>query len=252
MELKAINYKDLPNKEKINEFVSLVRDLLFPNYFHLVNDKDLLEKECHFFFHNYISEDYEKEQIFFSKIGVIYNSLLNDIEMTYNSDPACTSLEEPLISYPGINAIIIYRIAHILYELDLKIIARLISETAHSKTGIDIHPGATIGDYFFIDHGTGIVIGETTVIGHHVKIYQGVTLGALSLGRGQGLKGLKRHPTIGNYVTIYSGASILGGETSIGDNTIIGSNVFITKSIEKNKKVINKEAEIIMIDKDNK
>ncbi|MDD6302925.1 MAG: serine O-acetyltransferase [Bacillales bacterium] len=249
MELKCIEFKELPNKEKINQFVSSIIDLLFPNYFHMVKELDILEKECHFYFHNYISDDIEKELVFFDKLKEIYSSLLCDIEMTYESDPACTCLEEPLISYPGIYAIIIYRIAHILYLLDLKIIARLISEGAHSKTGIDIHPGATIGDYFFIDHGTGIVIGETTVIGHHVKIYQGVTLGALSLGRGQGLKGKKRHPTIGNYVTIYSGASILGGSTSIGDNTIIGSNVFITKSIEENKKIINKEVEVILIDK---
>lgn len=138
-----------------------------------------------------------------------------------------------------------------MYLLDLKIEARIISENAHSKTGIDIHPGATIDNYFFIDHGTGIVIGETTDIGHHVRIYQGVTLGALSLGRGQLLKGEKRHPTIGNYVTIYSGASILGGDTVIGNNTIIGSNVFITSSIGDNKKVINKEVEIILIDKEN-
>ena len=249
MELKSVSFKDIPNKEKIKEFVSLIKDFLFPNYYHEINNLELLEKTCHFYFHNYISEDKDKEEEFFNSLSNAYLSLLCDIQMTYDSDPACTSLEEPLISYPGIYAIIIYRIAHILYRLDLKVIARLISEMAHSQTGIDIHPGATIGNYFFIDHGTGIVIGETTIIGHHVKIYQGVTLGALSLGRGQGLKGIKRHPTIGNHVTIYSGASILGGETSIGDNTIIGSNVFITKSIGENKKVINKEAEVILIDK---
>lgn len=249
MELKKINFNDLPNKEKIYKFASLIRDLMFPNYFNLVSDIDTLEKECHYYFNNYISNDQNKENIFFEKIKEIYNLLLHDLEMTYNSDPACTSIEEPLISYPGMHAIITYRIAHILYDLDLKMLARIISEQAHSKTGIDIHPGAQIGDYFFIDHGTGIVIGETTIIGHHVKIYQGVTLGALSLSRGQALKGQKRHPTIGSFVTIYSGASILGGNTTIGDNTIIGSNVFITKSIESNKKVINKDVDIILIDK---
>ena len=131
-------------------------------------------------------------------------------------------------------AISIYRIAHYLYEKGIPYIPRIMSEYAHSMTGIDIHPGARIGSYFFIDHGTGIVIGETSIIGEHVRIYQGVTLGALSLGRGQKLKGLKRHPTIGNNVTIYSGASILGGDTIIGDNVIIGSNTYILESVVDN------------------
>lgn len=249
MELRHIKFNELPNKEKIKEFVSLTIDILFPNYFHYVKNIESIKIKCHKYFHKYISNDINIETIFFNRLKSVYLSLLCDIEMTYDSDPACNSLIEPLISYPGIYAIIIYRIAHILYTLDLKIIARIISEIAHCKTGIDIHPGAIIGDYFFIDHGSGVVIGETTIIGHHVKIYQGVTLGALSLKQGQKLKGEKRHPSIGNYVTIYSNASILGGNTTIGNNTIIGSNVFLTKPIDSNKKVVNKDVEIILIDK---
>lgn len=249
MELAKINWKDNPNKTKIIEFSNLIIDYLFPNYFNEINDINLLNNNCHFYFQNYISNDENIEKAFFEKLPFIYKSLLCDLEMTFNSDPACNSITEALITYPGMYAIIIYRISHILYELNLKVIARIISEKAHSITGIDINPGAQIGDYFFIDHGTGIVIGETTIIGHHVKIYQGVTLGALSLERGQLMKGMKRHPTIGNYVTIYSSASILGGNTIIGNNCVIGSNVYITKSIEDNKKVINKEAEIILKEK---
>ncbi len=192
-------------------------------------------------FKEYISKDENKEKEFFNSLKPIYNLILKDLEMTYNSDPACNSIEEALITYPGIYAIITYRLSHKLYLLDLKVVSRILSEEAHSKTGIDIHPGAEIGEYFFIDHGTGIVIGETTVIGNHVKIYQGVTLGAKSLKEGQNLRGVKRHPTIGNYVTIYSGASILGGDTIIGDNITIGSNVFILDSVESNKKVILKD-----------
>lgn len=249
MELAKINWKDNPNKTKIIEFSKLIIDCLFPNYFNEINDINLLNNNCHFYFQNYISSDENIERAFFEKLPFIYKSLLCDLEMTFNSDPACNSITEALITYPGMYAIIIYRISHILYELNLKVIARIISEKAHSITGIDINPGAQIGDYFFIDHGTGIVIGETTIIGHHVKIYQGVTLGALSLERGQLMKGMKRHPTIKNYVTIYSSASILGGNTIIGNNCVIGSNVYITKSIEDNKKVINKEAEIILKEK---
>lgn len=249
MELKKVSFETIPNIEKINEFASLIKDLLFPNFFHEVRDFEELDEKCHRFFKKYVSKDKELEDQFFVKLDGAYKSLLTDIEMTYNSDPACISMEEALITYPGILAIITYRIAHILYELGLKIEARIISERAHSKTGIDIHPGATIGDYFFIDHGTGIVIGETTIIGHHVKIYQGVTLGAKSLSQGQLMKGVKRHPTIGNYVTIYAGASILGGECVIGDNITIGSNVFITKSVDGNQKVVNKEIEVVYKEK---
>ena len=146
--------------------------------------------------------------------------------------------------YPGFLAITVYRIAHELYLLGVPLIPRIITEYAHSLTGIDINPGATIGKYFFIDHGTGVVIGETTVIGENVKIYQGVTLGALSTRKGQQLKGVKRHPTLGNNVTIYSGTSVLGGETVIGDNTTIGGNAFIVNSVSQGMKVSVKNPEL--------
>jgi serine O-acetyltransferase len=160
----------------------------------------------------------------------VITSLKSDLIYFYESDPAATDLKEIVLTYPGYYAIIVYRIAHLLNNMNIKYLPRMLSEYAHSKTGIDIHPNSNIGNYFFIDHGTGIVIGETTVIGHHFKIYQNVTLGALSLREGKNLKGTKRHPTIGNYVTIYAGATILGGNTIIDDNTTIGSNAFVIKS----------------------
>ena len=179
----------------------------------------------------------------------LINSLRTDLLYFYESDPAATNLKEIVLTYPGFHAIIIYRLAHLLNNLDVKYLPRMLSEYAHSLTGIDIHPGATIDDYFFIDHGTGLVIGETAIIGHHVKIYQGVTIGALSLGRGQKLKGTKRHPTIGNYVTIYAGASILGGETVIGDNVTVGANAYILESMESNLIIKNKEMKMEILTK---
>jgi len=165
------------------------------------------------------------------KIPDLREILATDIQAFYDGDPAAYSYDEIILSYPGLMAISIYRIAHELWELNVPLIPRIMTEYAHSHTGIDIHPGAQIGRYFFIDHGTGIVIGETTVIGDHVKIYQGVTLGGLSTRKGQQLKGVKRHPTLGNNVTVYSGTSILGGETVIGDNVTIGGNTFVVRSV---------------------
>lgn len=192
-----------------------------------------------------IEEKAEKTAIdFLNKIPKIREYIETDIQAAFEGDPAAYNKDEIIFSYPGIYAILVYRIAHELYNLSVPIIPRIMTESAHSDTGIDIHPGAVIGKYFFIDHGTGIVIGETTVIGQHVKIYQGVTLGALSTRGGQNLKGLKRHPTIKDNVTIYSGASILGGETIIGENVVIGSNAFITKSIKENTKVSIKNQEL--------
>ena len=168
---------------------------------------------------------------FFRQIPQVRAVAQTDVEAFYAGDPAAYSVDEIIFSYPGLFAITVYRLAHILYELKVPMLPRIMSEHAHSVTGIDIHPGATVGRYFFIDHGTGIVIGETTNIGDHVKIYQGVTLGALTTRGGQSLKGKKRHPTIEDHVTIYAGASILGGTTVIGRECTIGSNVFITHSI---------------------
>ena len=168
---------------------------------------------------------------FFHAIPGVRAIAQTDVEAFYSGDPAAFSVDEIIFCYPGLFAITVYRLAHILYTLKVPMLPRIMTEHAHSVTGIDINPGATIGRYFFIDHGTGIVIGETTVIGDHVKIYQGVTLGALTTRGGQSLRGKKRHPTIEDHVTIYAGASILGGGTVIGRESVVGSNVFITHSI---------------------
>lgn len=165
---------------------------------------------------------------FFDALPKIYNYLIKDIDAAIDGDPAATCSYEIVRSYPGFMAIYIYRIAHFLHSLNVPFIPRILSEYAHSKTGIDIHPAAIIGYSFFIDHGTGVVIGETAVIGDNVKIYQGVTIGALSISKK--MAGIKRHPTIGNNVIIYSGATILGGETLIGQGSIIGGNVWLTQS----------------------
>ena len=181
---------------------------------------------------------------FFHRIPKVRALVQTDLKAAYDGDPAATSYDEIVFSYPGLFAIMVYRLAHELHDLDVPMIPRMMTEHAHSVTGIDIHPGATIGAYFFIDHGTGIVIGETTVIGENVKIYQGVTLGGLSTRGGQSLRGKKRHPTIEDNVTIYANASILGGDTVIGADSVIGSNAFITSSISPNTTVTIKNQEL--------
>ena len=183
---------------------------------------------------------------FFAGLPEIQQLLLKDIQAAFDGDPAAKSKEEIIYSYPGVFAIFVYRIANRMYNAKVPLIPRIMSEYAHGLTGIDINPGADIGEYFFIDHGTGVVIGETTIIGNNVKIYQGVTLGALSTRSGQQLAGVKRHPTIRDNVTIYSGATILGGETVIGANSIIGGNCFITESVPENSKVSAKPPELIV------
>ncbi|MDR2802883.1 MAG: serine acetyltransferase [Treponema sp.] len=186
----------------------------------------------------------ELVNIFLSRIPQIRNCLAMDVDAAFDGDPAAYSADEIISSYPGIYAIMVYRLAHELYLLNIPLIPRIMTEYAHNITGIDIHPGATIGNHFFIDHGTGIVIGETTVIGNNVKIYQGVTLGGLSTRGGQSLRGVKRHPTIEDDVTIYSGASILGGVTVIGRGVVIGSNAFVTKSVPARTRVSVKNPEL--------
>lgn len=175
---------------------------------------------------------------FFDSLEQIHFVLINDLETIINFDPAAKSKEEVLIAYPGFFAITAYRIANVFWKLDIPIIPRVITEYVHSRTGIDIHPGAEIGENFFIDHGTGIVIGETTKIGNNVKIYQGVTLGALSVSKDNASD--KRHPTIENNVTIYANATILGGNTTIGVNSVIGGNVWLTHSVPENSLVYHK------------
>ena len=183
-----------------------------------------------------IDEDEEKYQKFEAALPSLKEELCADLKFFMESDPAADSEHEVLLAYPGYKAISSYRIAHEIHKLGYKLPARMITEGAHSLTGIDIHPAAQLASPLFIDHGTGIVVGETTISGKNVKIYQGVTLGALSLKDGSKIKGIKRHPTIGNNVIIYAGASILG-DITIGDDVTIGSNVFITESIPSNVKV---------------
>ena len=173
-----------------------------------------------------------------AKLPQIAQKVQKDLEATFDGDPAAASREEILFSYPGLFAILVYRVAHELYHLQIPILPRMMSEYAHSHTGIDIHPGAQIGDYFFIDHGTGIVLGETTVIGDRVKLYQGVTLGALSTRDGHRSRAGQRHPTVEDDVTIYSGASILGGETVIGRGSVVGGNAFLTDSVREDTQVV--------------
>ena len=192
-----------------------------------------------------LTEQAEKDTVtFLKKIPDVRAMLETDLEAAFQGDPAAKYRDEIILSYPGMFAITVNRLAHELFLLEVPLIPRIMTEYAHSITGIDIHPGATIGKYFFIDHGTGVVVGETTVICDRVKIYQGVTLGALSTRGGQKLRDVRRHPTIEDDVTIYSGASILGGETVVGKNSVIGSNVFITSSIPADTKVSMKDQDL--------
>ena len=181
---------------------------------------------------------------FMADLPVLHAVLQEDIAAAYEGDPAAKSKMEVVMAYPGLGAITVHRIAHALHMLGVPLIPRIMSELAHSKTGIDIHPGATIGPHFFIDHGTGVVIGETTIIGRNVKLYQGVTLGALSFQKdeatGMLVKGIKRHPNVEDNVVIYAGATILGGDTTIGHDSVIGGNVWLMKSVPPESRVYNK------------
>ncbi|WP_300367394.1 serine O-acetyltransferase EpsC [Brachyspira sp.] len=235
MRLKTFN--ELPNQKDIKDIVKLIRDYAFPNFFRESPNRDIVKKSIAKLYMKIVTDDSFLLD-FIEQIDDIALSLEKDLEFFFESDPASKSYDEIVLTYPGFRSIFHYRIAHIFYKQKEYLIARIISELAHSKTGIDIHPGAVIGDSFFIDHGTGIVIGETTVIGHHVKIYQGVTLGALSLTDGRSLEGQKRHPTVCDYVTIYANASIFGGDTVIGANTIIGANCIVLDSVAENERVL--------------
>lgn len=250
------------NRSVVIECIEKLRQLLFPGYFGKKNIEpafvayrtgELIEELCfelakqveHALRHRHDCGDCSdceseaKEIIlkFLERLPVIRAMLATDVEATFDGDPAAASKDEIISSYPGIYAIMVFRLAHELLLLKVPMIPRIMTEHAHSVTGIDINPGATIGRNFFIDHGTGIVIGETTIIGNHVKLYQGVTLGALSTRDGQTLKSIKRHPTLEDNVTVYAGASILGGETVIGEGVVIGSNAFITRPVPKNTRV---------------
>lgn len=235
-----------PDKDVIIDIIEKLRRIVFPGYFrnkayrtyNAKHNLSMLIEDVMFNLSRQISlvlpESQSAEEIsleFLRQIPKIRQMIQTDLQAAYDGDPAATGMAEIIFSYPGLLAITVYRLAHELYLLQVPMIPRIMTEYAHSITGIDIHPGATIGKYFFIDHGTGIVIGETTVIGENVKIYQGVTLGGLSTRGGQSLRGKRRHPTIEDNVTIYANASILGGETVVGQGCVIGSSAFITKSV---------------------
>ena len=234
--MKLKTFRELPNKKDIKDIVKYIRDYIFPDFFRESGNINNTKKNISKLYLKIVSNNPELND-FIKQLDDITVILKKDLEFFFDSDPACKSYEEIILTYPGFRAVFSYRISHIFYNQKQYLTARIISEYTHSKTGIDIHPGANIGEYFFIDHGTGIVIGETTIIGHHVKIYQGVTLGALSLKNGRGLENEKRHPTVCDNVTIYANASIFGGKTVIGSNVIIGANCIVLKSVKGNERV---------------
>ena len=258
-----------PDRQVIEELIGKLFRLVFPGYYrdysyHIFNPEvhlaSLIEEVAYLMIReigialrgsSQVPEEEASKRAeditaaFLEKLPEIRAYVEMDLQAAYDGDPAASSKEEVIVAYPGLYAITVNRLAHVLYQLEVPLIPRIMTEYAHSKTGIDIHPGAQIGRWFFIDHGTGIVVGETTVIGDHVKIYQGVTLGALSTRGGQKLHGRRRHPTIEDNVTIYAGASILGGETIIGHDSVIGSNVFITHPIAPGTRVSIKSQELL-------
>ena len=250
-----------PDKDVVIDMIDKLRRIVFPGYFlektyRIYNAKhnlSMLIEDVMFNLNQQIAlvirDDQKSQEIcleFFRNIPKVRALVQTDLQAAYEGDPAASGKEEIVYSYPGLFAITVYRLAHVLYDLGVPMIPRIMTEHAHSVTGIDLHPGATVGEHFFIDHGTGIVVGETTVIGNRVKIYQGVTLGALSTRGGQSLRGKRRHPTIEDNVTIYAGASILGGDTVIGRDCVIGSNVFITESVAPYTTVTIKNQELQM------
>jgi len=247
---KHQNTEPVPPTKEIAAWASRIIRLLFPEqtkeYFRSEEEIEIQFKNLELELRNILISTYQckdcnpewKANDFFSKIPQIYETLKTDIQAIIEGDPAAKSEFEVVRAYPGFFAISFYRLAHELHLLQIPLVPRILTEYAHSKTGIDIHPAAEIDEYFFIDHGTGVVIGETTIIGKHVKLYQGVTLGALSVDKS--LANTKRHPTVENDVVIYSGATILGGNTVIGQHSIIGGNVWLTKSVPAYSTVYHK------------
>ena len=268
--------RHLPDRRNIIGILKDLRRVMFPGFFGDENITLLspdyfigdclthvytnLKKEvaASLYYRDY--DKYSREEIeeqaesicaqFFRRLPDIQQMLMKDVQAGFDGDPAAKSREEVVFSYPGLFAIFVYRIAHEFYVQNVPFLPRIMTEYAHSRTGIDINSGAEIGEYFFIAHGTGVVIGETTAIGDYVKLYQGVTLGALSTRSGQKLAGKKRHPTIEDHVTVYSGASILGGETVIGEGVIVSGGAFVTKSVPPYTKVIVKNPELQIKDSD--
>ena len=236
------------NRQRIIDVLYMLFALAYPSIFNekKIKDEEIVEKIVKYLKQEMKKENkkFKKEDLdaYLSKIPTIIKLLNKDVEALFEGDPAAKSFEEVINSYPGFIAIMSYRFAHEFYLLKYYVIARIIAEFAHSKTGIDIHPGATIGESFCIDHGTGVVIGETAIVGDRVRLYQGVTLGTRSFLKdkdGKLVRGYKRHPSVGNDVVIYANASVLGGDTYIGDNTVIGSNVWLDKSVKKKSKIKN-------------
>jgi serine O-acetyltransferase len=269
-----VDYEPIPSRQCVVESIDLLREVMFPGYFTRATldptnlrysmgqtvatlYDTLSEQICHSIRHdclryNQACSDCEDRGFqvaleLLSDIPHLRSVLATDVQATYEGDPAAKSHDEIIFSYPGLFAIMVYRIAHRLYELGVPLLPRIMTEHAHSITGIDIHPGAEIDERFVIDHGTGIVIGETTVIGKNVRIYQGVTVGALSLPRdaGEEYRGKKRHPTIEDDVIVYSGATILGGDTRIGARSVIGGNVWITESVPADTTVVMEAPRLI-------
>ena len=262
--------RHFPNRDAIISIIKDLRQVMFPRYFgddtlplrgpsyfignKLIAIEETLAKQVYEALAFRDSGTRSDEEIraeatdissqFIARIPELQKMLLKDVQAAFDGDPAAQSKEEIIFSYPGFFAIYVYRLAHELYVHNVPLIPRIMTEYAHSKTGVDINAGATIGEYFFIDHATGVVIGETTIIGDHVKVYQGVTLGALSTRAGQALSGVKRHPTIEDNVTIYSNASVLGGETVVGEGSIIAGSAFVIKSVPKNSRVSLKNQEV--------
>lgn len=269
--LRDVTHTPMPNRLEVVDIILNLHRILFPGFFESGEDSvlksedalDLLLYQTYyrlkrqvmlafsFFAKDKAFSEFEEQaqnicDTFFAKLSEIQKMLQKDVNAGFLGDPAAQSKEEIIICYPGFYAISVYRFAHELYVQNVPLLPRIMTEHAHSLTGIDINAGATIGENFFIDHGTGIVIGETCVIGKNVKVYQGVTLGALSTRGGQSLAGVRRHPTVEDNVTIYAGATILGGNTVIGENSVIGGNCFVTKPIPPNTKVFAATQELTL------
>lgn len=257
-----INKRFTPSREEIIEIIELLLQIFYPGYFgrqDLSDDdlvyhvgtlvtalRDKLERqiECCLCFQDESSPDSSLDvpkcrqrgrdvaRMFIERLPEVRRRLILDVQAAYDGDPAASSMDEVILAYPGLLAVTVYRVAHELYLLNVPLMPRIMSEWAHTTTGADIHPGANIGDSFFIDHATGVVIGETTDIGAHVKLYQGVTLGALSVpSHARGARGMKRHPTVEDSVTVYANATVLGGKTVLGQGSVVGGSVFLTRSV---------------------
>ena len=276
--INHLDGKNLPSKRVVTELTCNLLRLLFPGFFDekLIHSSEIkvetaalldstlgtLQDEIRKSLEYKAPEGMAKKDIptgaqkitleFLGSLPQVREILQTDVQAAFDGDPAAASKEEIIVSYPFVEAISVQRLAHELYKKDIALIPRIMAEWAHARTGMDLHPGAKIGSHFFVDHGTGTVVGETAIIGNHVKMYHGVTLGAKSTAAGQGLRGKKRHPTIEDRVTIYPGATILGGDTVIGAGSTIGGNVFIMNSVQPNSLVIYDGLDMRVLSKENK